>query len=329
MRQLAAAFILMVSPAAFAQEKPSFDCAKAASAVERTICKSAELAKVDREVAKAYADLSAKLAGSARDHLASDQARWLANRNRGCAVDVDEMEDCLRVRYGVRAAELEFLAKDDYPFISEQAIIKTGKVKRVDYSIDAAYPQFDAKSADFTTVNRRFAEAAQQAGNRAIPAANKIEDDLEQGWSYEQNFVLYRPTRQAVAVAINYRTYTGGAHGYTATNCSLVDLRNGRLLGTDDVFVAGDEWLTRLIELVRDDLKEQFADRPGNDFALEPEYLAKLLRQSQRYLFRDDNVLEVIFNPYEVGPYAAGPYSVEISYDDLRPVIRADGPLGN
>ena len=43
----------------------------------------------------------------------------------------------------------------------------------------------------------------------------------------------------------------------------------------------------------------------------------------------DLRVLEVIFNPYEVGSYAAGPYSVEISYDDLRPIMRADGLLGN
>ena len=325
----ASAFVLFSSPVAFAQEKPSFDCSKASTAVEKAVCKNAELAKADREVAKGYADLIAKLAGPAKDHLASDQSRWIANRNRGCGADIDEIEDCLKIRYGIRGAQLEFLAKDDYLFISEQAIVKTGKVKRVDFRIDAAYPQFDGKSADFANVNRSFAEAAQKAGNQAIPVASKIDDELEQEWSYEQNFVLYRPARQAVAVAINYRSYTGGAHGYSATKCSLVDLRSGKLVGLDEVFAPGDEWLKRLILLVRDDLKDQFVDRPGNDFALEPDNLAKLLRQGQRYLFRDDNVLEVIFNPYEVGPYAAGPYSVEISFDDLRPVFRADGPLGN
>jgi uncharacterized protein len=323
------AAIVVCASSAVAQDRPSFDCAKASTTVERTICGKPELAKADREMAAAYAALAGKLTGAAKEHLQNDQARWTANRNRGCGAAGDDIEDCLRIRYEARSGELAFLSAGDYPFVSEQAIVRTGKVKRVDFRIDAAYPQFDAKSADFAGVNRGFAAATEKAANQAIPIASKIDDELEQEWSYEQYFVLYRPSRQTVSVAINYRTYTGGAHGYSATNCSLVDVRSGKLIGLGDVFVPGDQWLKRMVELVRDDLKDQFVDRPGNDFSLEPENMAKLLRQGQRYLFRDDNTLEVIFNPYEVGPYVAGPYSVEISYDDLRSVIRADGPLGN
>jgi hypothetical protein len=37
--------------------------------------------------------------------------------------------------------------------------------------------------------------------------------------------------------------------------------------------------------------------------------------------------LEVIFNAYDVGPYAAGPYEVYVSYDRLTPLLRKDGPI--
>ena len=84
MRLLLAALVVCAS-SALAQERPSFDCAKASTKVERAICGNAELAKADRELAAAYAALAAKLSGAAKDHLASDQARWAANRNRGCA----------------------------------------------------------------------------------------------------------------------------------------------------------------------------------------------------------------------------------------------------
>ena len=61
------ALVLLAAPAAFAQGGPSFDCAKASSAVERTICKDPELAKADRAMAEAYAALAAKLSGPAKD----------------------------------------------------------------------------------------------------------------------------------------------------------------------------------------------------------------------------------------------------------------------
>ena len=34
-----------------------------------------------------------------------------------------------------------------------------------------------------------------------------------------------------------------------------------------------------------------------------------------------------IFNAYDVGPYAAGPYEVDVSYDKLKPILRPDGPI--
>ena len=145
MRLIAAALVVCAS-SAFAQERPSFDCAKASTKVEQTICATPELAKADREVAKAYAALAAKLSGPAKEHLTNDQNRWTANRNKGCDAAGDDIEDCLKVRYDMREAQLAFLGADPYPFVSEQAIVRTGKVKRADYRIDASYPQFDAKS---------------------------------------------------------------------------------------------------------------------------------------------------------------------------------------
>ena len=57
---MAAAVLVAVACPAFAQSGPSFDCAKASNAVERTICKDPELAKADREMVAAYAALDRK-----------------------------------------------------------------------------------------------------------------------------------------------------------------------------------------------------------------------------------------------------------------------------
>ena len=85
--------------------------------------------------------------GAAKDHLLADQVRWLANRAVACVGEPAEIEECLETRYRDRTAQLEWLADGAYPFISEQAIVKIGKVRGIPYIIDASYPQFDARHA--------------------------------------------------------------------------------------------------------------------------------------------------------------------------------------
>ena len=86
MRQIVFAFALGLVGAspALAQGGASFDCSKASTAIERTICKDPELAKADRDMASAYGALAAKLSGPAKEALVKDQVQWIVDRNRGC-----------------------------------------------------------------------------------------------------------------------------------------------------------------------------------------------------------------------------------------------------
>jgi uncharacterized protein YecT (DUF1311 family) len=74
---------------------PSFDCAKASSKVERLICGSPRLAKLDAEVTAAY-----KQARANNPEIRKSQLQWLAVRN-GCAD-----ESCLIGAYEQRLTEL-------------------------------------------------------------------------------------------------------------------------------------------------------------------------------------------------------------------------------
>ena len=325
MRLLVMALALLAAPAAFAQSGPSFDCAKASNDVERMICKDPELAKADREMAAAYAAVAAKLGGAAKENLEKEQVRWLGDRNRGCAADTDGIAPCLKRRYAARTTNLLASAEGIYPFISEQSLSKNAKLGKITYSYDISYPKFEGTTADFAAVNARFANAAKKAIADATPQADSGLD-REQGWTYEQGFTIHRPGANAVTVAVNYYGYSGGAHGFGATTCTLVDLRTGKIEGPGGVFAAGDKWLKTMVEIVGADLKKQFVDKPGFDEALEPASLAKLLREPSHYCCHARR-LEVIFNAYEVGPYAYGPFEVYVPYERLAPLLRKDGPI--
>jgi uncharacterized protein YecT (DUF1311 family) len=330
MIRLAKATVVMLvvlgAGAALAQERPSFDCAKADNDIDRAICKNGELAKADREMVAAYTALLDKLRSAAKEELVKDQMRWIANRNRACHADTDSIENCLKNRYAARTRNLVAYAQGTYPAISEQTLARQGKLGKIAWSYDIAYPRFEGTNVDFSAINARFADAAKKSAAEATPKAD-AGPDREQQWSYDQGFTVERPPGgQAATIALHFDGYSGGAHGYGATRCTLVDLRTGRAVGPQGVFMPGEQWLRVMSQLVGADLKKQFVDNPGFKESLEPANLAKLLSEANRYCWTDKQ-LEIIFNAYDVGPYSAGPYEVDVSYDKLKPILRPDGPI--
>ena len=325
LRFTAAAAVLLWSVAAAAQ--PSFDCAKASTVVERAICADDRLAKADREMAAVYGALWGRLTGPARDHLAQDQLRWLANRAKACTGVAEDVARCVRQRYVSRIATLKAEGEGPYPFVSEQALVRSGKVRTTRYEIDASYPEFDGPNVDFSAVNKAFATSAQKGADDAVPGNDSGGPGIDQIWTYLQSFQLFRPAPTSVSVATTFYIFTGGAHGSSGVTAKLVDLRTGRSVAPADVFVAGSEWKRTITEITKADLKRQFVERPGFPEALEPAAFDKLMDDPERYLFKAD-ALEIIFNQYDVAAYVMGRYTVDIPYSRLTSLIRKDGPLG-
>lgn len=328
MRALAVAALVALSPvAAFAQSGPSFDCTKASNGAERAICKDPVMAKADRELTGLYTALLAKLNGPAKESLEKSQVRWIVDRNRACVPneDPDVILRCLKTRYENRIADLKASAAGPYPFIEDQSIEKGGKVGNVKYTIDLRYPRFAGKTADFTTVNRTFADSAAKGARETTPTAD-AGVDREQEWQAEQGYSLYRPGPNAITVALSFWAYTGGAHGYGSTSCTLVDLHTGKTVAPEDVFAAGTPWLKELVAIVGADLKKQFVENPGFEDALQPNKLTKTVNSSGRFCWQADR-LQLYFNQYEVGPYSSGPYTVDIPYSRLKPLLRTGGPI--
>jgi hypothetical protein len=87
----------------------------------------------------------------------------------------------------------------------------------------------------------------------------------------------------------------------------LVDLRTGKAVGPEGVFLPNANWLRELTRIASADI-----NTPN---------LADILKQPHRYVFLEDR-LELSFNQYE-----GGPYTVEIPYDRLRSMLRVDGPV--
>jgi uncharacterized protein YecT (DUF1311 family) len=79
--------------------KPSFDCDKASTPSEKTICSDADLAELDNLLAKAY---SKARSSACKKDLLKQQREWL-NETSSCSSNVQ----CLKNSYKQRIQELE------------------------------------------------------------------------------------------------------------------------------------------------------------------------------------------------------------------------------
>lgn len=313
MKQLAAFLALIAAGPALAQVGPGFDCAKASTAVEKVICADVNLAALDRKMAAVYGVLLGKLDGPARDHLSRDQMRWLGNRS-ACAFNAALLGPCLDERYRGRIALLGVFGQGSYPFIGEHAVVLAGKnAAGRDYTVDAGFPAFEASRVDFSAINRGFVECAWRADDTAVADG-----------AYERSFALYRLAGDVVSVSSYAANWT--AHVSIANTGTLVNLRTGRRVPPDDVFVPGDVTHRQFLDLVADAVKKEFAEgqRPEK-----LEDLSAMLAEitPSDYIFEEDHLsLEL---PAVARFLAMKGYGVEIPYSALKPLLRADGPLGS
>jgi uncharacterized protein len=95
---------LFASSSAIAQEEPSFDCERARTAVERSLCVGGNsgMGWLDQTMAALY---KAVLAGSDVEAMRSSQRLWLAQRNK-CSGSEMQVMNCVSASYRARFATI-------------------------------------------------------------------------------------------------------------------------------------------------------------------------------------------------------------------------------
>ena len=131
-------------------------------------------------------------------------------------------------------------------------------------------------------------------------------------------------TDRIISVAGLYYSYTGGAHPNTWQLGWNFDLEGGTFFGPE-MLTDG----TELQEVVSGEIIRQ-AQLPMDDGTVPAEgywedYEAIIANWVSYTVSFDEEGMVVIFSPYELAPYAAGPQIFRLSYDWLEPHLSARG----
>jgi len=85
---------------------PSFDCQKASTSVEKSICANEEIAKLDLKVSSLFNEMRINRSDlKGLNELVNFQKKWLSKRNAECA-NSNEIEICLRDSYEMQYSSL-------------------------------------------------------------------------------------------------------------------------------------------------------------------------------------------------------------------------------
>lgn len=147
--------------------------------------------------------------------------------------------------------------------------------------------------------------------------------DWHGGYAWELTCGIYR-TERVISVSGLYYSYTGGAHPNTNRLCWNFDLEEG-VFFEPEILADG----TELRSVVAAEILRQ-ARIPREDGYIPAEgywedYETLIADWSSYAVSFDETGMTVVFSPYELAPYAAGPQEFHMTYDWLKPYLSARG----
>jgi hypothetical protein len=185
-------------------------------------------------------------------------------------------------------------------------------------SINLEYPYFkDAKDEDQQAINAlidKSVVAIQKDFDQNVKESMP-EDDYKSTLTIKN--AIIRADDRIVSIRLDIGWYiSGAAHPNAYTIVINYDRAQKHEIKLADLFPGKPEYLTTVSTLAIKDLKKQFAEKDIHfeDYAVEGS--APTVENYQNFLIKDEALL-IIFDPYQVGPWAIGIQEVTIPFKDL------------
>ncbi|MFO0702268.1 MAG: DUF3298 domain-containing protein [Candidatus Andersenbacteria bacterium] len=183
------------------------------------------------------------------------------------------------------------------------------------FSVDVRYPKISGGSATAATqINALLQVDINALVDNFVVDARQAEPSTTLGSDLSTTYVA-TTVGGVLSIALTVDEFQqGAAHPNSTTLAYSFRVADGSLLALSDVFKPGSAYLARLSEQAIARLSSN-TDLP--DVATGAAPTAEIF---QRWLLDNDG-LTVFFDPYQVGPYAAGPQRVTIPYGTLDDLL--------
>lgn len=208
-----------------------------------------------------------------------------------CMDDVN----CLQVKLDILKAEENHPIKDSINFhifqmVKENLDLTEGEQEQENY-IDLINT-FENYYSEFVKMSRK---------NDSLASVMNWEASALVKLNYETPYFLN--------FAIEHYKFTGGAHGYGASQSLIIDAITGRKLNYKNMFTDINE-IKRLAE---EKLREKYEIGLGKSFNAVGFFFENDKFSLPENIFFNPNSIVLHYNQYEIAPYAFGPIDIELS----------------
>lgn len=317
----AASLLLFAASPAFA-----FDCASATTDVEKAICASPQLLRLDAQLSDAYAAVRSVSSPDQRRMLTRSQKRWIAEREYCSGVDTG-VDACIAQKTKDRLSLL-LGAPETGPGAPGKLVpvflVQDGTVKQWD--IDMSLLRFaDPQTAGEKAFNARVDAILDQA--KLGPHGEESHDMV---YAMEDSLALTYASPALISARHDFYINEGGAHGNYGTDNINIDMASGRELTIAEVAdETGATALTRLCKAEIDAERRRRVPDAGDvpyDEKTRDATIAETVRDLTSWSIGADEVT-VSFDPYAVGSYAEGTYTCSFPMAQVKALAKPDAPL--
>jgi hypothetical protein len=146
----------------------------------------------------------------------------------------------------------------------------------------------------------------------------------------EINYDIDYADNDLIGVRFVESSFTGGAHPNSSFFTITYDLKNGRELKLAELFKPGAKYLQAVSAYAIKDLQGRKMPDSDENMGLAQDIFAEgamAKAENYRNWIITKKGLMFSFDPYQVGPYAAGPQFVIVPYAVLREIAKPNGVL--
>lgn len=167
--------------------------------------------------------------------------------------------------------------------------------------------------------------------SKAVRAPLPEEDELEDvevgafaSLTYDETFEVLLNEKKLLSLRLLHSEYTGGAHPNAGASHVTFDLATGDELTLDDLLKPG--WRDRVTQLAEAALRAQYGLKPDAPLNDEGPLFENAFELNDNWHLTPEG-LGFSYDPYEIGPYAAGFIEPVIPYAQLKPLLKPASPL--
>lgn len=132
---------------------------------------------------------------------------------------------------------------------------------------------------------------------------------------------LMASSKQTISYIFTIYQDTLGAHGNTFFHTFTFDTKTGAALGLNDIFLENSKYLDTLSSTSRTKLPAVIGD--GFDTTMIKDGTTPD-EKNFRNFFLGNNELVILFDPYAVAPYSAGPQTLRVPLSELSSILKPE-----